>query len=263
MSTANEILDLLSLRHSEDVFVAECKDGPSMTTSHARLDAWAMKKSWAYPSMLGYEIKVSRGDFLRDDKWTRYLNLCNSLYFVCPWGMIEKSEVPDSCGLVYVTKTGSKLVTKKKAPRREIEDPVGLFRYVLFSRTRIDRDGWDDGPVDRLAYWRQWIGENEEGKNVGYRVSRALRKRVDEAETEAKKLRRENERFAWVREFLKQHDVTADTYGGLETFQRVVRDRLIGVPGWVEHSLDSAIRALEKTRTSVKSLRDYEAEIAK
>ena len=80
------ILDKLKAKHTDDVFVAECKNGPTHTASHRRLDAWVMKKSWSPITMLGYEIKQSRSDFLQDNKWQAYLPCCHQLYFVCPKG---------------------------------------------------------------------------------------------------------------------------------------------------------------------------------
>jgi len=50
----------------------------------------------------GYEIKVSRSDFLGDDKWDNYLKYCNYFYFVAPKGLIGKHELPDGVGLIEV-----------------------------------------------------------------------------------------------------------------------------------------------------------------
>ncbi|WP_208112793.1 MmcB family DNA repair protein [Aureibacillus halotolerans] len=42
-----------------------------------------------------YEIKVSRSDFLRDDKWPAYKNQCHRFFFVCPKDLIKPEELPD------------------------------------------------------------------------------------------------------------------------------------------------------------------------
>ena len=56
---ANMIEGLLRNRHESDVFVPECKIGSTwMERNCLRLDAWTMKKSWANPACIGYEIKV-------------------------------------------------------------------------------------------------------------------------------------------------------------------------------------------------------------
>jgi hypothetical protein len=61
-----EIITLLKQKHYDDIFIPECKDGPTQLGSHLRMDAWVMKKSWANSCFIGYEEKVSRSDFLQD-----------------------------------------------------------------------------------------------------------------------------------------------------------------------------------------------------
>ncbi len=137
---AGEILELLRCRHSRDIFVCECKNGPSQCKSHLRMDAWAMKPSWANPCATVYEIKVARSDFLRDDKWRAYLPYCNQFYFVCPAKLIKPEELPGEAGLICVASTGTKLYTKKKAPYRAAEIPEELYRYLLFARAVIETE---------------------------------------------------------------------------------------------------------------------------
>ncbi len=50
----------------------------------------------------GYEVKISRSDFVADDKWQEYLPFCNKFYFVCPPDLIKLSELPPETGLIYV-----------------------------------------------------------------------------------------------------------------------------------------------------------------
>ena len=50
--TAKQILDLLAERHAGDLFVPECKDGPSQYRGHLRLDAWTLLKSMDTPAEL-------------------------------------------------------------------------------------------------------------------------------------------------------------------------------------------------------------------
>ena len=85
----DDIKVLLKYRHKDDIFVTECKTGSSWFSEIQMLDGWAMKKKWSQPLSVGYEIKISRGDFLNDNKWMGYLPYCNELYFVCPVGLIK------------------------------------------------------------------------------------------------------------------------------------------------------------------------------
>lgn len=50
----------------------------------------------------GYEIKVSRSDFLADKKWQEYLKYCRVFYFVAPTGIIKPSELPPEIGLIEI-----------------------------------------------------------------------------------------------------------------------------------------------------------------
>jgi hypothetical protein len=186
--TSDTIMDLLAAKHSQDVFVAECKAGPSQFGG-PRMDAWAMRKSWAHPCYTCYEVKVSRSDFLSDVKWVTYLDLCNEFYWVCPSGLINVSEIANGCGLLHVSKTGTKLFTKRKAQHRTIGPPVGVLEYILMWRATV-------GPIanhltDR-QYWAQWLEHRADDREFGYRVSKALR---DTIETRINQVAAENKRL--------------------------------------------------------------------
>jgi hypothetical protein len=92
--TAAGLLAMLETRHSNDVFVPECKDGPTQTRSHLRLDAWVLLKTWSPITTIGYEIKVDRGDWRRDDKLHQYMPLCHLLYVVALKGVVPADELP-------------------------------------------------------------------------------------------------------------------------------------------------------------------------
>ena len=182
--SAQKIVNLLAVKHSADMFVPECKDGPSYGRdpvtgkSHLRMDAWVMNRSWANACITAYEVKVSRSDFLADNKWTDYLPLCNCFYFVCPTELIALEEVPAGTGLIYVSKTGTRLFTKRKAPRREVEIPESLWRYVLMCRTRIDTER-SFRATSQEQYWKTWLKTKREKRKIGYEVSRQLRQHLD------------------------------------------------------------------------------------
>ncbi len=151
--TYGVIMDLLETRHSKDFFVTECKDGQSWGRAHHRLDAWAMRRSYSQWMLSGYEIKMRRPDFLNDEKYVNYLPTCNALWFIAPPGVIDPKELPDEVGLLVPASTGSKLMTKKKAPIRTIEPPVALYEYLLMSRCAV-RDEQEETKI-RAANTRE------------------------------------------------------------------------------------------------------------
>jgi hypothetical protein len=98
----------------------------------------------------GFEIKVSRSDFLSDlkererlcwggttpigAKWKTYLKFCHLFYWVCPEGLIKPEEVQDPAGLIYVRPDEkSQWFQVMKKPKRINRDmPVELLQRILF-----------------------------------------------------------------------------------------------------------------------------------
>lgn len=83
--------------------------------------------------IIAFEIKVQRGDFLKDvDKFRHKhrfaLEITHEFYYICPHGLIDKTEVPEIAGLMYVDKSFG-IKKKKPAVLRELEDiPFHLFQ---------------------------------------------------------------------------------------------------------------------------------------
>ncbi len=74
---------------------------PEFTYGDLRIDAIIIDTSKRW--VRGFEIKVSRSDFLCDKKWMLYSQFCSSLSIVCPEGLIQKNEIDDPFGLLYVS----------------------------------------------------------------------------------------------------------------------------------------------------------------
>lgn len=177
---ADDVLELLLKRHEKDICVAECKHGRSWTSEKVkRFDLWVMKKSYTSPMSWIYEIKVSRQDFLQDQKWQTYLPFCSDFYFVAPVGTIDVSEVPEQAGLLLSTKNGTKLYCKKKAPHRCIEMPPSVYEYILMSRVRIVDSTYTNNGKNNQAYWQQWLDNKSKNQKLGFNVSRKIRQLYD------------------------------------------------------------------------------------
>ena len=76
-------------------FITECKTCSTYFPDPQGLlkfDGLAITKSYTKPNIIGYEIKVSRNDFLQDNKWHLYLQYCNEFYFVVPKGLVKKER---------------------------------------------------------------------------------------------------------------------------------------------------------------------------
>ena len=226
-------------KHSNDLVVGECKDGPTWGGSHLRLDYWVLRRSWSKPAMIGYEVKSSRADFLKDQKWQSYLPLCNELWFIADPRHILPGELPDAVG--HLRLAGSRLITVRRAAWREIEPPTTLMTYILMCRTSIKGEHIEKR--DDTERWREWLAEKEEKRKLGYNVSKALREKY---EREVEQVRRDNDD---LRSRIDSADKLAAALlaKGIDwrtwTTANEVEERL-SMPKWDRHTIESAHKAL-------------------
>lgn len=194
---SSDLKAAIARRHKNDMFFCEVKDGPTQVVRHhSKIDALGIKISWTDFTITGYEVKVARSDFLRDDKWPSYLPMCNRLYFAVAPGVCTVEEIPENCGLVQITPNGG-LRTVKKAPWRDIEMPVNMLLYLMF--TYIGPYWQTDNklprgerllPNEKLDIYRQYLEDKVEFKTLGYDLSKKIRERVFKAEHERDRLKR-------------------------------------------------------------------------
>lgn len=222
VARSSDMIALLAKKHSKDIFVPECKNGPSTYGSHFRMDAWVMPRSWTQNVIRAYEVKVSRADFMGDDKWQNYLGLCHEFYFVCPNGLIQPAELPPEVGLLWSTKNGKRLLTKKKAQRRTVSIPEQLYQYILMARCEIKVDRTSGTRSERIAGWRKWLDEKRTARRVGHDVSDHIRTLLREQESTNSKLNRRVEGLQDCAAVLEQLGIDPSTYSPDDE----LRDRL-------------------------------------
>jgi len=179
---ADLILRALARRHTSDIFLTEVKTGPTLTASKGelrRIDALVIKQSWARPLFTAYEVKVSRSDFLNDDKWTEYLPYCHRFYFACPAGLIQRDEVPDPAGLAWVDPDTLEVSVRKAARSRMIDIPWELLYYIVISKLESDRHPFFSSQREMLEVW---VEDKTKRKWLGLEVATRMAERVREAE---------------------------------------------------------------------------------
>lgn len=118
---------------------------PELTYGSMRIDAAIIdvSKRW----IRGFEIKVSRSDFLRDEKWQTYTEFCSSLSIVCPEGLIRPDEVPAPFGLLYVRADGSVRWLRKPKRFQRRNGLAWLYQYVRVIEKELPRLS---GEVERM-----------------------------------------------------------------------------------------------------------------
>lgn len=253
------MLALLAEKHSADVFVPECKDGPSAGSTHFRMDAWVMKRSWSHPLTIGYEIKASRPDFLRDDKWQAYLPCCNEFYFVCPSGVMTVDELPPEIGLIHTAATGTRLFIKRKARYRQVEIPEDVWRYILMCRAVINRYAWEVvTKKDTRESWRAWLAQRSEDRDLGQCVSKAVEQtisdRIEKVQQENGRLQSQMQQYGRIRDLLRGIGVDEDHPG-----EWMVQDRIeelkSAVPKKLLRTLERSIEVMNSFREELEKLK--------
>lgn len=237
--TADQIGHLLAEKHEKDVFIPECKNGETWGARDLlMLDAWVLLRTYSPLTTIGYEIKVSRPDFERDQKWTRYLPLCHEFYFVCPAGLIRATDLPAQVGLIWVSAAGV-LHTKRRAERcsPDMDQLSRLLIYVLMARSVIVGDmyeanrGLPSPEENRVEHMRKYIAEVEEKKELAYIVHGHIR--------------REHERLVELERGIIQREISVETFA--KSLSKLGITWNIQDSSW-NHAfeVDNQIRALKK-----------------
>lgn len=206
--SSQHIMEVLASQHTKDVFVSECKDGPSWFGGHSRMDAWVMNRSWSRLCFTGYEVKVSRADFKQDEKWHSYLGSCNQLYFACPKGMIDPSEVPGEVGLKYCTE--GRAITVKKAAHREVVPPMELFCYILMCRSRVVPPHYHEPEthVEKIERFKKWAADKSESRKLGQILCSEVAFQMDRIQSENTILKECMEKLEDIRKFANEIGIT-------------------------------------------------------
>jgi len=247
---ADMIKRALSKRHREDFFLTEVKTGPT-GYEHHRIDALAIKKSWANPCITAYEVKVDRSDFARDDKWPAYLQNCHQFAFVCPKGLIQPEELPEEVGLIYYNSETEALVTKRKPAYRNVTVPSNLLMYIIMTRLENDRHPFFSSQREYIEAYLQDKDERKEiGESFGIKVTEEigkLRRELERLSDRKEKLQRLKE----VSDILREYGIWIDGWG--TSWKEELRKALAN---GLDPRLESELQYLLKRADVIKKMLD-------
>ena len=241
---ASAIKRALSVKHSRDFFLTECKTGATWANDRLLImDSIAIKKSWAHPHFYGYEIKVTRADFLSDEKWVGYLDYCHSFSFVCPKDIIFANDLPSHVGLLYFNPEKQSLRTVKKAVIRQIELPADLLYYIILSR--IDSSQYPFFST-RKEYFLAWLQNKIDNKEISYRIRSKIGEELQKSQQaldQNKSLIKSREELFAIKDFLSKSGFP--TWDLLATIRAIIESK---VPPQILNCVNKAISELEKIR---------------
>jgi hypothetical protein len=208
--TSTEIKKALAEYHPKDYFLTECKTCSTYfpdPQGMLKFDGLAMTRSYTAPCITGYEIKVSRSDFLGDNKWHLYLQYCNELYFVVPVGLVTKDEIPENVGLIYYYPKTGKLLKKRRAVYRKIEEPVGVYKYIIYSRLDRERIPFYEG---RAEYAKDYLADQREKRKIGRDFGSKMAKDLQDCQERLERLNNvegQIEQLHKIEKILEKHQI--------------------------------------------------------
>lgn len=222
---------------------AELADGTGFqkrrTADFVAVNTWPSKGYRA----IGFEIKVSRGDFLRElahpEKRVHLESVCAETWFAAPAGLLKPTELPEGWGLleVLIGTEEEKLRAKVQARQREPR-PWSMTFMAAIARRCADAE-----PVLPARAWR-WAGRDLTLADLRslldkleLRDSKLLQQRFDRLEHEARAQREHHRDLGRLRqavvEQLGYKAATADGFvaamAGKVTDDPHSKRRLIGL----------------------------------
>lgn len=224
-------------------------------------DGLMVEKSYTTPSVTGYEIKVSRSDFLNDNKWHLYLKYCNVFYFVCPSGMIKKEELPEDVGLLYYDPEKKEINprAKKKASWREIEDPLRIYQYIVYSQLDPDRTPfYSDKREAAKAYLDNKIDDYQLGRALGTKLATkaseiAMYTDHKEEYIKSHRVLRTIEEYLYSTGFyVYRYNITAEEYAAkiVEYIKQIAGN---GITEDIRKEISIIVRSSERLKEAVKA----------
>nr|DAM74444.1 MAG TPA: DNA repair protein MmcB-like [Caudoviricetes sp.] len=246
-------------------FITECKTCSTYFPDPQGLlifDGLAITKSYTKPCIVGYEIKVSRSDFLGDNKWHLYLQYCNEFFFVVPKGLVSKDELPEGVRLIYYDPDAKQeLRTVKKAQYRKIEEPVGVYKYIIYSRLEEDRIPFYE---DRATYAEDYIEDKSYKKAIGDQLGSKMAVELQGALKKLDSLshvEQEVERWRKVEKVLRKHNIFRWYWGNDAVEDKWLEDLDEALSGSVlPRDVDTLERQLLIALDTVKQLKEGNAD---
>jgi len=171
-----------------------------------------------------FEIKISRADFISDVKQFEYkhghaLDISTEFYYVCPWNMIEKGEVPEKAGLIFID-SANQIKTIKRATLRDKEN-ISMLHFQAFAM--------QFGNKIEIKWDTRFLGKDITSKDLEREVERRLK---EKSNYEEQKLRERIEGEIKEKESAAQdiiHKMKNEGYLYAEELSPLLADKLIAL----------------------------------
>ncbi len=170
-----------------------------------------------------------------------------------PEGLVRKDEVPADVGLIYYYPKTGKLLKKKRAVYRKVEEPVGVYKYIIYSRLDQERIPFYE---DRGEYAKDYLLDRAEKRKAGRALGSKMAKDLSDYQERLEKLSNvedQLDRLHKIEGVLKKHKIFGwRWYRNIDDAIKDLDDALSGsYPmelGDVEDTLQSALNMLKKIK---------------
>lgn len=192
----------------------------------------------------GFEIKVSRSDWLRElkqpEKAEDIFRFCDYWWILAPKGIVKDGELPKSWGLLELRETG--IVQIVKAPKLE---PLPVTREFFSSLIRRAHE-----QIDAIAEQKQRHAVALARADIDGRVA-------NEVESSTRRFR---EREEQIQKFTKETGIDFDRYYGPSINMVKLAQKLESLTGWHGNGalvqLTQLAEQLERAAGTVRSAID-------
>ena len=163
-----------------------------------------------------------------------------------------------------MSKTGKLVYTKRKAQTREIETPLAVLIYVLMCRAVIASNMWEanagESTEKKRLYWRNWLRQKEQDRELGYNVAEAIQKRVTVLERRAREAERKAEQTETARELIKKTlGIEVEELVGFRAEQRLV-EAVSQVPKDLIYHLRQVVKEADSTAYQLEILQQRQSQ---
>jgi hypothetical protein len=216
--TAHDMRERLRAYHEGPEWVLQFEVGNATggrVTNHADAVAMSIWPSRGY-KIIGYEIKVSRSDWLSELKQLHKADavgkFCDAWFLVAPADIVHEVEVPESWGwMVPATKS---LRIKKQPAIVKAQEVSRAFIAAMLRRNHGEVDNLVAAKVSKMR-----AGDHEQNR---LQIEQALKNRLYEYEALKKA----------VAKFEEQSGLKIERYGGGDLGKKVKMLEALGTSEW-------------------------------
>ena len=161
--------------------------------------------------------------------------------------------------VIWTSKNGSRLYTKRKAAFREADIPESLFRYILMCRCAISKNDYMRETKD-AGYYADWLNAKTEAQRVGHDIERKISsmvyKRCGDIDTENKRLVERMELYDALVQTLKNLGLYPETIYYESSLSNRIDDLKRLIPAKLDRELDAVLASLTGFRKSIAEVGD-------